>query len=92
MEKSSYKKIDKEIIPTLSFSRNIDIDQSDDLRSLLEKATVLGNAYHSKVTIYFQDDSGPKRVETTIWATGTKYICLKGGMWIPISRIEDIEI
>ncbi len=92
MENSSYKKIDKEIIPTLSFSRNIDIDQSDDLMALLEKGTVLGNSYHSKVMIYFHDDEGPKKVETTIWATGTKYICLKGGMWIPISRIEDIEI
>ena len=92
MEKSNYKKIDKEIIPTLSFSKDIEIDQADDLRALLEKATVLGNAYHSKVMIYFHDDEGPKKVETTIWATGTKYICFKGGTWIPISRIEDIEI
>jgi hypothetical protein len=52
----------------------------------------LGNAHHSKVTIIFQDDSGLKRVDTTLWANGAKFICLKGGIWIPISKILEIKI
>jgi hypothetical protein len=43
------------------------------------------------VSIYFHDDEGPKRVETTIWATGSKYICLKGGVWIPIDHIVEVK-
>ncbi len=42
--------------------------------------------------IEFEDDEGLKAVETTIWATGQKYICLKGGVWLPISRIREVKI
>jgi hypothetical protein len=44
------------------------------------------------VVIIFGDDEGYKRVETTIWAVGAKYICLKGGMWLPVSRIVDVKM
>jgi len=88
---SEYMRIEKENIPLLQFLKLIEIDQSLDLRLKLDNATALGNNYHSKVKIYFYDDEGPKKVETTIWATGNKFICLKGGVWIPISRIVDIE-
>jgi hypothetical protein len=87
----TYTAIDKEMVPNLTFTKELEIEQDDDLRSRLERATLLGNIHHSKVTIYFHDDEGPKKVETTIWATGTKFICLKGGMWIPISRITDVD-
>ena len=83
--------VQKEKIPNLSFHNEIDLDQDDDIKQRLERATLLGNLYHSKVTIFFYDDEGPKKVETTIWATGTKFICLKGGVWIPISRITDVQ-
>ncbi len=91
MENFTYTTIDKEMVPNLSFSKELELEQDDDLRIRLEKATLLGNIHHSKVTIYFHDDDGPKKVETTIWATGTKFICLKGGMWIPIARITDVQ-
>lgn len=83
--------IEKELVPSLSFHGEKNIRQHPDLRQQLDQATRLGNGYHTKVSIYFHDDEGPKRVETTIWATGTNYICLKGGVWIPISRIEEIK-
>lgn len=83
--------IEKEVVPTLSFHGEKSIRQHPDLRRQLEQATRLGNGYHTKVSIYFHDDEGLKRVETTIWATGTNYICLKGGVWIPISRIQEIK-
>jgi hypothetical protein len=91
MELSVYKSIEKEAVSGLTFHNEIELEQHEDLRHQLEQATRLGNGYHSKVSIYFYDDEGPKRVETTIWATGAKYICLKGGVWIPISRIIEVK-
>ena len=91
MENRLYKRIEKEVVATLTFNKAMEIEQHEDIIQRLEKATLLGNIHHSKVVIYFQDDEGLKKVETTIWATGTKFICLKGGMWIPISRILDVE-
>ncbi|MCH2225503.1 MAG: hypothetical protein MK066_12100 [Crocinitomicaceae bacterium] len=83
--------IEKELISSLSFKNGDFVDQHPNLRQQIEEATRLGNAYHSKVSIYFQDDQGPKRVDTTIWAHGSKYICLKGGVWLPIDRIIEIK-
>ncbi len=57
----------------------------------LERATTLGNVEHAKIKIYFEDDHGPKVVETTIWATGEDYIVLKKGVLIPIHRIHLIK-
>jgi hypothetical protein len=84
MENFTYKIVEKEMISNLSFHKELELDQDDDIKQRLERATLLGNIHHSKVTIYFHDDEGPKKVET-------KFICLKGGVWIPISRITDVE-
>ena len=84
--------IDKERIPELSFKTPVQIEQHRDLESKLLDAMKLGNLHHGKVAIIFRDDEGYKRVETTIWAVGAKYICLKGGMWLPISRIVDVKM
>jgi hypothetical protein len=91
MEISAYKTIEKEEVSKMTFQKEMDVDQHEELRNQLEQATRLGNGYHSKVSIYFHDDEGPKRVETTIWATGAKYICLKGGVWIPIDHIVEVK-
>lgn len=84
--------IEKELISTLSFSEKREIDQHPELVKQIEKATILGNAHRSKVSIIFHDDSGLKRVDTTVWAAGTKFICLKGGVWIPIEKIVEIKL
>ena len=91
MEISAYKTIEKEEVSKMEFQKEMDVEQHEELRNQLEQATRLGNGYHSKVSIYFHDDEGPKRVETTIWATGAKYICLKGGVWIPIDHIVEVK-
>lgn len=83
--------IQKEQIPELSFKKAVEIEQIPDLMAKLVEATKLGNLHHGKVAIMFVDDEGLKRVETTIWASGGKYICLKGGVWLPISRITDVR-
>jgi hypothetical protein len=84
--------IEKETISDLTFSTSETVQQHPDLLNQIEQATILGNSHHSKVSIIFQDDSGLKRVDTTIWAAGTKFICLKGGLWIPIARILEVKI
>ncbi len=88
---TNFKLIDKEMVSNLHFHKEVEIDQSSEIKSKLENAMLLGNNYQTKVGILFHDDEGPKKIETTIWAVGTKFICLKGGLWLPISRIEDID-
>ena len=84
--------IEKELVKELTFKSPVQFKQDPAIMRKLEEATRLGNGYHTKVGIIFQDDAGMKRINTTIWATGTKYICLKGGMWLPIDHIFDIAI
>lgn len=84
--------IEKEIIPTLLFRKPVFLEQQEGLMEKLLEATKLGNIHHGKIAIVFLDDEGLKRVETTVWATGLKYICLKGGVWLPISRIKEIQM
>lgn len=83
--------IDKEVIPNLKFKNLISDFQNSELKRKLIEATRLGNSYKGKMRIEFEDDECLKAVETTIWATGQKYICLKGGVWLPISRIRNIK-
>ncbi|MFY7945273.1 MAG: hypothetical protein ACOVNZ_11855 [Crocinitomicaceae bacterium] len=84
--------IEKELIPSLKFNDKSTVDQHPDILSQIEKATILGNSHRTKVSIFFKDDESVKRVDTTIWAAGTKFICLKGGVWIPISRLIEVKI
>src|SRR5690554_8059311 len=84
--------IEKESIPQLKFNKESKIKQQEGLMEKLMEATKLGNIDHGKVAIIFEDDEGVKQVETTIWATGLKYICLKGGVWLPIARSEERRV
>jgi hypothetical protein len=83
--------IEKETIKDLTFKLPLEVDQQENLHNKLEEATRLGNGYRTKVNIIFQDDEGLKRVNTTVWAKGQKFICLKGGMWIPINHIVELK-
>lgn len=58
----------------------------------LHRATHLGNLEKQKVHIYFEDDSGVKKVHTTIWAFTEKKIILKAGLSIPICRVHLVEL
>ena len=85
--------IKKELILNLSFIEDKStVEQHPNLKQQILNATLLGNNEHKKVKIIFKDDNGVKLVETTIWASGQKFICLKGGSWIPIHRISEIII
>jgi len=82
--------VEKENIPHLSFKKDIIATNNPSLNKQIELAVRLGNAYHTKVSIVFLDDIGLKRVDTTIWAKGEKFISLKGGIWLSIDRILSI--
>lgn len=83
--------VEKEFITNLSFNDRTRVKQHPDLLQQIKSATRLGNAFRGKVSILFMDDDGVKQVNTTIWAHGTKYICLKGGIWLPIARLIEIK-
>jgi len=58
----------------------------------LDRALILGNIDHNKVTIVFKTEDGTiLQVKTTIWAVTEDYVALKGGVHIPIKAIVDIE-
>ncbi|HET6244148.1 MAG: hypothetical protein H0V01_07220 [Bacteroidetes bacterium] len=87
--------VQKEDISNLLFPAKEVLSSGDDIkirRSDLERATKLGNAERGKIKIIFEDKEGIKKVETTIWATTEKNIILKGGVFIPIHRIHQINI
>ncbi|MES2573575.1 MAG: hypothetical protein V4572_01405 [Bacteroidota bacterium] len=82
--------IEKEDIQTLRFP-NTDVLQDKEAISQrindLNRAQALGNLEHSKIKIYFEDDSSKKVVETTVWAVTDNNVVLKKGVGIPINRI-----
>lgn len=90
-ETLSPKLVEKEKIAHLTFKNKVKFKQAPDLMKKLEDATRLGNTAKVKFHIDFHTDIGLHTVQTTIWATGTKFICLKGGVWIPISHIVDVR-
>lgn len=84
------QEIPKEQVPNCTYEKLSTIAQEANLRQKLHKAMILGNTHRGKVSIVFCDDEGLKKVNTTIWAKGEQFITLKGGVWIPISKIVDI--
>lgn len=68
-----------------------DKDRSQELHDKILAAQRLGNEFKSKVSILFQTDAGPRRVETTVWSATEKYIQLKNGIHIPLTSIIDID-
>jgi hypothetical protein len=86
--------IRKEDISNIHFAHkevlSLDFDRKQRQWSL-NKALALGNAYHGKVHIIFEAESGENlEVDTTIWAVTDSHISLKGGVSIPISAIKDV--
>lgn len=66
-------------------------DRSKELHDKLVAAQRLGNEFKSKVSVLFQTDAGPRRVETTVWSATEKYIQLKNGIHIPLYSIIEID-
>lgn len=95
MDSNDIQLIEKEEVGTLHFPHE-DILTSEkaqkERRAAIERAISLGNLEHQKVKIYFADDLGKKRVDTTIWAVTDTAIVLKQNTILPINRILKLEI
>ena len=95
MDSIDIQLIEKEEVHTLHFPHD-DILKSEkeqkERRTAIDRAISLGNLEHQKVKIYFSDDQGKKRVDTTIWAVTDTAIVLKQNTVLPIHRIHNLEI
>lgn len=95
MVDNEYKLVEKEIISTLHFPHDEILKKENEIkeRSLaIQRAISLGNLEHTKVMIYFSDEIGKKKVNTTIWAVTDSSIVLKQNTVLPINRIHKLEI
>lgn len=68
-----------------------DINRANELHDKLNDAQRLGNEFKSKVSIVFNTEDGPMRIETTVWSLTDRYIQIKSGILIPLSSIISIE-
>lgn len=58
----------------------------------LQRALILGNIEHMHANIIFMDREGLlQQVRATIWAVSEEYVLLKGGKYIPIRAVIDLE-
>ena len=86
--------IEKEIICNLMFPKDEvlkDEQAQQNRRTTLENAMKLGNNHRHKSTITFEDSENLKQVQTTVWGVTDKWILLKRGLVIPISRVHEVN-
>ena len=87
--------IPKEVISTLTFAKSdviIDTENQKKRMTDLYRSQTLGNLLQSKVKITFESaDLQTYQVETTVWAVGDNFISLKGGIFIPIRSILQVD-
>jgi len=89
--------IEKEAIETLYFPKQEVLFSKEEIAARedqLHRANVLGNRSkcNTKVSLYFEDIEGLKKVETTIWGVTNQSVILKKNITIPIHRIVKINI
>lgn len=88
--------IAKEDIPQYKFTsedvlKNDQSGRRNRIASLI-RAERLGNAFHGKVRIVFTLlDASVKEVTTTVWSAGDDFICLKGGVTVPVRAISSVD-
>lgn len=85
--------IEKENIPNLHFPNSDVLISNNDRKQRFNdlcNANELGDLAQYKVKIVFEDDAGPKKVETTVWGTTQQEVVLKFGIRIPIQRISKV--
>ena len=87
--------IEKELIPNLRFNREDVLSTPEDIKRRqfdIHRATLLGNAYHGKVDIFFLTDKGEqKRVNTTIWDYDKEYVIQKSASSLALRALNGIE-
>ena len=86
--------VDKENVPFLNFPKEDVLDKKQERNQRctnLFKAMRLGNLERQKVSILFKDDTGMKRVVTTIWGVTNKRVILKKAINLPINRVLSVS-
>ena len=89
-----FQVIDKEAVAGLRFPEEDVLHDKDAVKlraADLERALTLGNLEHTKIKIYFQDDTSSKVVDTTVWGLTDKRVILKQGTVIPIHRVFKVK-
>jgi len=88
-------RIEKEEISKLHFAheevlveKQLKVERNRDLN----RGLILGNAFHTKVRIVFENGLNMYQVETTIWGLGQDFVLLKQGVFIPRQRIHKVII
>lgn len=96
MKSTSYiPEVAKETLSGLRFPKKDVIESIEDRanrKRLLQRAVDFGNYAQYKIVILFEDDQGPKRVETTIWDMDNENVYLKNEVPLPIRRIREVKI
>lgn len=87
--------IEKEQISNLSFTKR-DVISNPEERNIrladLYRSQTLGNLLRTKVKLTFESaDERVFQVYTTVWAVGSDFITLKGGVYIPICSILKVD-
>lgn len=90
---SNFQTVAKEQIKFLKFPKEEVLKKKNAIvnRFLdLQRALSLGNLEREKVKIFFMDNHGLKKVETTVWGITDKSVILKQSTIIPLKRIVSI--
>ncbi len=95
MVATEFQLIEKEQIENLKFPSTevlSSTEQINERQAELNRALTLGNREHTKIKIYFEDDTSCKVVETTVWGVTDKRVILKQGVVIPIHRVHSVKL
>lgn len=91
---TKFQVIDKEAVTGLQFPDEDVLQDKDAVKARyedLQRALSLGNLEHSKIKIYFEDNTSSKVVDTTVWGLTDKRVILKQGAVIPIHRVYKVK-
>lgn len=91
---AKFQVIDKEAVGGLRFPEEDLLSSKEEIKQRyddLQRALSLGNLEHSKIKIYFEDDTSSKVVDTTVWGLTDKRVILKQGAVIPIHRVYKVK-
>ncbi|KPQ19628.1 MAG: hypothetical protein HLUCCX10_02150 [Algoriphagus marincola HL-49] len=85
------EQIEKEQVSMINFAKqdvlSIKLRMAD-----LHRSQTLGNLLQTKVRLTFRSiDEQVYEVHTTVWAVGSDFVVLKGGVTIPIRSILRVE-
>lgn len=92
---SAFEPIEKEKIEDLKFPSTEVLNDPEKIKERkieLERALALGNLEHTKIRIYFEDDTACRVVDTTVWGVTDKRVILKQGVVIPIHRVHSVKL